>query len=183
MITLNLLPPKKKREFVLLEQDIVIKNAISILLLLTILAAITLLAGKFLLQNHFNQTVEQSTLTTRTAKIFNSEIKLFNELLENTDNVQQKYLPWTKFLTALSGLVPTRIVLNSIAVTQDSAETYQIFLTGLAPTREDLLELQNNLDNSSFLTAVNVPLDNLLKKESIEFTITASILTDNLLVP
>jgi len=81
MITINLLPPLKKQELRLRGLYVAIKNLMYTVLLLTILSTIVLLATKALLQNHFNQTVAESTLTLKSGKIFNNDIRIFNQQL------------------------------------------------------------------------------------------------------
>jgi len=51
----------------------------------------------------------------------------------------------------------------------------KILLTGSAKLRDQLLVLKNNLESSELFSNVEIPLENLLKKEGVDFNIKADI--------
>ncbi|MBI3290880.1 PilN domain-containing protein [Candidatus Falkowbacteria bacterium] len=170
MITLNLIPPAKKQELKLMNFYIIIKNLVIWVLLLSILIAITLLMTKAVLQSHFNQIVDQTTLTTRYATTFGQEVKEFNSRIKTVAGIQAENISWARFLVELALLVPDKISVNNLTIKDDN-----ILLNGLAETRDDLLNLQDSMENSDLFSAVDIPLDNLLKKEDVSFTLKAKI--------
>lgn len=175
MITLNLLPPNKKRELQLAQLYTIIKNLIILILLLTTLIAIILLFTKMILQNHFNKIVEQTTLTTKFSRLFNQDIKTFNQQLTEVEGIQKNYIPWTNFFIVFSQVVPDDIGISNLTINQN-----KILISGLAKTRVKLLEFKDNLENSDLFSEVVVPLENILKKENIDFSIKANINLDKL---
>ena len=170
MITLNLLPPNKKQELQLARLYTVIKNLIVLILLLTIIIAITLLFTKITLQNHFNKIVEQTTLTTKFSRLFNKDIRAFNKQLAEVEKIQKDYISWINFFVKFNKLVPEEVSIYDLSLNND-----KILITGLAKTREKLLFFKNNLENSDLFSEVVVPLENILKKENIDFNIKADI--------
>lgn len=170
MITLNLLAPEKKQGLRLTQLYQMIKNLIILILFLTIIIAIVLLLTKMTLQNHFNKIVAETTLITKYVDIFNKDIKEFNRHLESVEKIQKEYIPWTDFFINFTHLVPDDISIDTIAINKS-----KILITGLARTREKLLEFEDNLKNSNLFSEVAIPLKNLLKKEDIDFDIKAEI--------
>ena len=170
MITLNILPPTKKEELRLNNLYMATKNLIILILILTILAAIALLFTKMTLQNYFNNIVEQTTLTTKYTKVFSKDIRDLNRDLKAVEKIQNDHTYWTKFFIKFSPLVPDDIGIYSININQN-----KILITGQARTREQLLQFKDNLEKSDLLDEVTIPLENLLKKENIDFDIKTTI--------
>jgi len=170
MINLNLLPPIKKQEFHLAQIYILIKDLIILILLITIIIAIILLVAKYILQNNFNRVVEQTTQTTRYAVTLNKDIRSFNESVSSVEKIQKKYVSWLDFIIQFNKLIPDEISVYNVSVKEN-----KILINGAAKTREKLLELKSNLEQSTLLTNVVVPLENLLKKQNVDFTIKADL--------
>lgn len=175
MINLNLIPPEKKQERRLTQVYKIIKNLIILILFLTIFIAIILLLTKMTLENNFTKVVEGSTLTTKYANIFNKDVKQFNQYLSAVDKIQKDYISWPKFLIDLTKLIPQNITLYSININDN-----KILITGQAKNRDDLLSLKNNLENSDLFSGVTIPLENLLKKDNVDFNIKADVKLDML---
>src|SRR3989338_8766534 len=176
MITINLIPTNKKEEIRLSEVDIVIKNLIISLLLFIITVAIILLVSKMILQNTFNRIVADTTLTTRYGNIFSNDIKIFNQRLRAVEKIQKKYIPWTNFIFSFVNLVPEDIsiaTLNLEAEAKNEEDNNTVTISGTAKTREKLLQFKANLENSALFSSIDIPLENLLKKEGVNFNIKA----------
>ena len=171
MITLNLIPQSKKDALKLARVYILIKNLTILILILTILVAITLLTTKAALQNYFNNIVSQSTFTTKYANTFVKGIKNFNAQLSAVDSIQKEHIPWTKFLVRFSALVPKNVAIQNLSVNNQ-----KVLIKGLAVSRDQLIELENNLKKDPLFTNVIIPLENLLKRENIDFEVKADVL-------
>ncbi len=175
MITLNLLPPQKKEEIRLIQLYVVIKNLIIIILFFTIIIAIVLLFTKMTLQNYFNKIVGQTTLTTKYSRLFNQDIKIFNKQLAEVDNIQKNHIIWTKFFIEFSKIVPAETTIYDLNINED-----KILISGFSKSRARLLEFKNNLENSPLFSEITVPLENLLKKENLNFDIKANLKLEEL---
>lgn len=175
MISLNLLPKSKKIELGLAQLYVTIKNVIILILIITITVAISLLITKAALQNYFTKVVDQSTLTTQYASSFSQGVKKFNQKLLTVEKIQNDYIAWTKFLIKFAVLVPDDITVQSVEIS-----ALKISISGTAKTRASLLLLKENFEQSELFTKVEVPLDNLLKKENINFHLKANVTIKNL---
>jgi Tfp pilus assembly protein PilN len=175
MISLNLLPSQKKQEIQTIEIFSLLKNLIILILFITIIIAILLLLAKLSLQNFFNDVVDNNTLTTRNIKIYNEDINDFNQKLNAVEKIQADYLRWSQIIIALTQLIPNNTVVTDLTINKE-----KIVILGLAKNRQDLLNLKNNLENSDILKNVVIPLENLLQKENISFSIKADIKSESL---
>jgi len=170
MITLNLLPPLKKQGLQLKQLYEMIKNLITLILFITILVGIILLLSRMALQNHFNKIVEQTTLTTSYVRLVNKDIKEFNQYIKNIEKIQKDYASWLNFFAAFSKLLPADVGIKNLTINEN-----KILINGLAENRAKLLELKKNIEESNLFSEVTIPLENLLKKEKIDFDIKATI--------
>lgn len=170
MISLNLLPPEKKKNINLARAYLMLKKVIIMLLIITSLSSITLLATKLTLQNQFVKYINETTLTTKYVQLFNNEIRKFNQDLKNVENVQNEYLPQSLFYLNLIELMPAGINLESININDN-----KMLLAGTALDRESLLELEKNLKNSSLFSDIMIPLENKLIKNDIKFNVKATV--------
>ncbi len=170
MISLNLISPAKKKELYLLQLYSVLKNLIIMVLLLSVISATALLMTKIALQNHFTAIVGQTTLNNKFANIFNNDVQTFNALVRDVTEVQASFIPWAPFLVEFSALIPTGVTLKSISIIDD-----RLTLSGNATTRDELLTFERQLKLSTLLTDVTIPLDHLLKRENIDFSLRATV--------
>jgi Tfp pilus assembly protein PilN len=175
MIVLNLIPTNKKRELYLTQIYLVTKYLIILILLLANTVAIILLLTKLILQNYFAEVVNQTTLTTQYANTFNRDLKGFNQKLFTVEKIQKEYISWLDFIINFSQLIPKDIGLYNLTLNEN-----KILINGFAKTRDQLLALEGNLKKSEIFSEVIVPLENLLKKENIDFTLKAAINLDQL---
>ena len=74
---------------------------------------------------------------------------------------------------ALNSRVSTRgnINLNSFAFERPTSNTLNVTISGIAPTRKDLLAFKNRLQGLSSKTTVDLPLSTLAKDSDVSFSI------------
>lgn len=175
MITLNLISPEKKQQFKLEQIYIVIKNLIIFVLLVSIIVATVLLATQVTLQNHFQRIVNETTLTTQYANTFSAEVREFNKIITAISEIQGGHTDWTSFIVNFSAMTPKEVDIKNMTINGD-----KILLKGFASSRDDLLELKNNFETSEMFTEIEMPIDDLLKKNNINFDIKATIIFEKI---
>lgn len=166
MINLNLLSPQKKKE---IEEKILyvsIKNIFAIFLIFIIFISIILLGSKLVLVYNFEKVVEQTTLIVKEYGGINQKIKEINDKLNNVSKTQKEFIPWSFYLLELNKIFPSNIEIATIILRMGEKQT---LIKGYAKTRDDLLNLKTNLENSKLTKSVELPFSNLLKREDIEF--------------
>jgi Tfp pilus assembly protein PilN len=170
-ICINLLPEekknkikRKKRMITIIKQEILFLSAV--FFLIVILADINFIL-KFHLNNlEKNYLLEQSQTKYQELKRYEEKFKQVNSKVMLLSNVERDHLYWSKFFYELDKIVPEKIAINSI-----SNSGYKISLAGKADKRENLLKFQENINNSSCFSDVNLPLSNLVTKENVNFQI------------
>lgn len=149
------------------------KDLVILILLVTIVSSIILLLAKLIIQNNFNRVVEYSTLTTRYANIFNKDVKEFNLYINTLVKIQEKNIDWTKLIIQLSKLVPEGVNLDSINIQPE-----KMLITGFAFDRENLKKFQEDLEKNELFLNVEIPLNDLIKRNNINFNLKADINLD-----
>jgi len=168
MITLNLIPEQTKKELKLVDIYIMIKNIIYLILTGIIFIAIILLATKFVLQNHFNQTMSQNYLTAGLHSFTSSEIKKFKQELIVVKEIQDNFVPWSHLIINLEKISNEGVTITSLDIAR---EDLIVTIKGVADQRDDLINFEKNLNNSGYFKDFEIPLDILFKKEDINFNL------------
>jgi len=168
----NFLSPKKRKHLKHLIDFQFAKNILEIILMTLSFAGIILLGGQWVLQSYFNDLTGQLVSINSQYSQTNKEIKEINEILAGTEKVQNKYISWSKIIREFSDAVPNNIAFNVLQIDYQS----KIFnMSGFAPVRQDLLDLQKSLGNISWLEKIDIPISQLTEKQNIPFFITAKI--------
>lgn len=145
-----------------------VQQLISWVLVAICAAGIILLVAQMIMQNSFDQAVRQSALVTQEYGALNQKVRLANQRIEFLSGLQNKFIIWSPRLSALSSLVPPGIELYTMDAANMSRD---IQITGHAKTRDDLLLYKQNLENSSLMTSVELPIENILESTDINFNI------------
>lgn len=106
-------------------------------------------------------------------KTYEGKFKEINMKIANASGLQEGHLYWSEVLYELSTSVP-----DDVYVVDLSTKDYQIFLTGKAKNRDNLLDFQGRLESSGCFDKINVPLSNLVSKENVSFQMDFEIKKD-----
>jgi hypothetical protein len=166
MINLNLLSPENKKSTEERLLYLSIKNLLGALLIFAVFSATILLVAKLVLADNFQTIVEQTTLIVKEYGGVNQKIKETNQKIVVVSDTQKKFVAWSEILAKISDLIPKNITVSVMIMSRDNEE---MTLKGTAKTRDDLLSLKSNLENSEIFSSVKIPFSNLLTREDIDF--------------
>ena len=169
---LNLLSSRKRNHLQKMIFFQFTRNILEMTLFVLCISGIALLGGRSVLQNHFSDLTSQIAMTTNKYADTNKKIQEINKTLLTTEKIQKKYFLWTPIISEISSKIPNNIVITHLNV--DKKNKIATF-TGKAPTREDLLKLQEQLETLSFIDTIEIPISSLTEKENIPFSITTPI--------
>jgi len=169
MLTLNLLSPKEKIASSLMLKYVIIKNAVLIILTLSLVVSGVLVGAKVILLQELAEVHESTQIVVSTNQNTNKKIATFNSTLRTLLDIQEGFIPWSKVLRDFNTLTSAGITYENINF---DTVNQKISITGFARNREDLLTLQNNLEESDYFSNTYIPLNNLLQKSDIQFTLT-----------
>jgi len=164
---INLLSPQKRQYLQTMVRFQFVKNILEVILIITCFIGIAALGGEWVLESYFsdlNATI--SSLQNRYTGT-NKEIRTINERLGQIMAIQKQYRPITPLLPEITAAIPNNI---NLAMLNIDLENKTIILVGFAPTRDDLLRLQAQLTNISWVENADVPVTQLTKKDNINFS-------------
>lgn len=178
----NLLPPKNKEE--LLKEE---NWKIALILGFNFLAALVCFSLILYLINIFivGEVSSQKIIYEQKEKEFISPqmqdleqgLILFNKTFLELDSFYEKGFKATKVFDELSEVIPSEVYLTSLSFNLKSSneKTVECALTGFSPSREDLLELKENLEEKPIFEEVYFPPSNWIKSTDINFQVTFRI--------
>ncbi|MEA3398742.1 MAG: hypothetical protein U9R06_03295 [Patescibacteria group bacterium] len=172
MISLNIIPKKFKKELILKSIFNNIKNILIIISIFFFIYTVVLEASKFILHNHYADTISQTSLVTKNIKNYSDQVDEINKKTQSIIAIQQEYHPLSELIFYLSKNISSEIRLYQLKV-DNSGKT--LHLTGLAKTRDSLLALKKSIDDNQNFANIVFPTKNLLKKNDIDFEISANI--------
>ncbi len=95
------------------------------------------------------------------------EIKQINTQMADFDNLNKNAPKWSAVLKAFAGLVPDGVLITTFV---SDAETGEIEISGFSPTREQVIELYNNINaDKVHFKNINYPLENVSRPTDVRF--------------
>ena len=174
MINLNIISQELKKEINTKRIYSSYKNLLAIIFIALVFYTSAYLGCLLILQIHFVETVKDTTLITRGSENYSAQVRQLNSAITNIESIQSEYTNWSYLLEFIHQLSGQNININNININKKNAE---ITLSGIAATRDGLLELKEKLEESNYFTEINLPIKNLLEKENINFNIDSSFRT------
>ncbi len=172
MIELNLLSNIEKTNSSLMWKYVTIKTVISIILTLSFVISGVLFGAKLLLLQKYNEVQEQAAAINITHQKINARVNSYNQQIRILHNIQTENTDWPLFLYNFNNKITTGIYLTQIEINMTEK---RLSLKGKSSTREDLLALKQSLEECGLVTNIVLPLNTLLKKQNIDFSITGTI--------
>jgi len=170
---LNFLPAEDKEKLAQ-EQKLLSfrKNSIYFLVFVALAASI-IWSDLWLLDQH-NNSLEKSITELRESQTIKettsieSQIKDFNSKVELVDSITSDRLPLSNNLSKLINIIPEGISVEmmSIDILNNSFE-----LRGIARNRDSYLSLKDSLLSTDWFTEVDLPITDLLSRDTITFTL------------
>ena len=149
-----------------------IKNILEVILIVTCIIGIAMLGGEWVLGSYFNElNTAISSLQNRYAET-NQTVKILNGKLKRIEFIQNLYHPITPLLPDIASAVPDGANLTALNI---DLKNKIISLTGFAANRDDLLNLQSRLEQILWVEKTDIPVDQLTKKDNINFSFSAAI--------
>lgn len=172
MLTINLISNEQKKEIKMKRLYESIKKIFCVSIVLTCLTAIMFLASKLILQNEYVNAVMQTSIIARNSRGFDNKISGINHQINTASSIQDNYKIWSPLIKDIAEITPADITLSLLSI---GADGKAVQLKGTAKYRESLLEFKQKLENSGNYEDINLPLQNILQKENINFDITVGI--------
>ncbi len=168
-IFLNLLPPERKADIV---SQFYWRFFLGqwFLVFLIALAAVGVMGGLYF-RVYFEGKQQQAAGASQITTEHQVEYSRYEEKFESTNravraanNFLIRHTSFSDLLRRIEVLLPPNTKIEKIAT-----ESYKIFLTGTADTRDTFLVLQENIQNDACFESVHAPLSNLFVETDVQF--------------
>lgn len=169
IITLNLISPQQRRR---LRVQGAIKESRSLsvtILYVVLLVTAIMIYAKNLLQN-MSEIFQNNTTPLANSITVNDADK---DTAQKISASLKDSILWSDFLVTFAKVVPSDVIIHNIDIGADGSLT----ISGQAPKRESLLNLQNNLTSSGLIKNLYSPVKNLLQSSNINFELTAQLIS------
>lgn len=164
MITLNLISPEQKKLLKTKQIYLLFKNLCSLILVFIIIVSIVLMFSF----NSLEVLYGLNPGTQNSMGLDEKEVQAINNQLNNIVQIQNQFIVWSDALIDITNLIPEGIEVDNLEINKI---TNNVKIDGFAKTRDEYLNLINSLKSNENLTKLKSPLENILSKEDITFSI------------
>jgi len=177
MLTLNIIPKNLKQEIRNYQIQKLIKSLLKILFIFSVLIILNTATSHMYLNNYIKKEIDPLIEHESNKKNIDAENKLaeISSKIDRLDKMQDDFIPWSNLLLSIAENTPNEISYSQITMNKTDSS---LLLKGFAPTREGLIKLRDYLKNNNFISELNFPVSNMLKKENINFDINTKINID-----
>lgn len=174
---INLLPPaiKKERRYEALNRQVMFvgEACFSVLVVAAVLLALEVWfadAESGRLGHRMDMLLGRDE--ARQTALYQQELQTFRTEVERLHRILGQHPQTYDAITGLVSVVPQRIRLTSLTLDMEGRSA---IISGIAPTRADLLELKSVFEKDSRYVVGQFPLANLLKESDIAFTLSLTL--------
>lgn len=168
-IRLNLIPPYKKEEIrkaqylkLIIRMEIVLSVFVVVFLVFLLnLSHILDLNMEIVKQN---AEISQKKGQYEKIKRYDEQFKKINSQIVDITRIKGDQLYWSNMFLYLS-----QSIFSGVSIQNLTTKDYAVFLIGKADSRDSLIAFKEKLEKNECFSAVNLPLSNLVSKESIDF--------------
>lgn len=174
---INLLPPYYKKELKQRENQKIILINFFLFSIFLIYLILLLLIVRFYIENKINLVklgflLEEKKFQSQEIKNLKNKIDSSNKNISKINQFYKQKISLNETLEKIFKNIPEGVILNSFSFQKDGS---QVIISGIAQTREDYLELQNNLKSNSDFFDFVFPIEAWTKKTNLDFNISFKI--------
>lgn len=173
MTTINLIPPKiKKQQQMKRFGGLISSSLFSVLVMLLIVFGALYITDQFVKEElvSTNQSVADTEFKLKTLKDTETRINSINSKLTRLDTLKKQNITWTDVMDKLGSAVPDKVQITSVQI---DSTTKKFTLAGIAPSRREIVMLQTKLEDTDYFSNVTFGtsvLDN--KTNTFTFSLT-----------
>jgi len=197
MLDFNLLPSKEKKELKIIKIRFYITHLFEVFLALFLIFTFFILVIyfdlHFLLSNQKNVLlIKEKGHSFKEFQNLENTIEEMNAKIYKIKGIQKEFINFSFISLEISNIIKdySGVYIIDLAIlpkteqisaVQDSQESgsqsisrryLQIKMSGYAPRREQVLQIKNAIEESSYFEDVGLPIENLIKKTDINFNFT-----------
>lgn len=168
MINLNLLTQADKKNVKIELAFFIVKDVVFLLFVVVAAVAMLFVLSNMILKNNYQEFIRASQLVDRQDSESQRLVSSINQETLGLSQIQQSWIPVHGFVSAIVSLFQKSDA--SLSMIRYSAQTHALVISGFAPTRAEVLALQQSLSAQPFVQELHSPLANILKPQDVEFS-------------
>lgn len=172
-MNLNLVPEKIKKEIKIKLLGDIILDCLFIFSVASVALAIVFKVS-WMITDETLSNLDPSDSVSSSIRGYEEEIKEINRKTSELSEIQKDFIPWTCLIKKTGEAADGLVVFDLFNIERENGN---VLIEGWAESRDDLLAFKDNLKKIEDFSAVSLPIENLLKKEEINFKITAKLKT------
>jgi len=172
MLRLNIIPAELKQEIKHIKILQLFKRLGFLLVSFILVYAAVFVASSQVLKRYAKDVFANQASIGKNSTEYIDKVKNINEQINSVAKIQENYIPFSDFLLDIFKKINQGVKLNQLTIDQ---ETGNFTLSGTADSRDSLLKLKTDLESSGLFSELDLPINNLLKKDDINFTISAKL--------
>lgn len=185
MKRINLLPQHKQTD--LYYEDLY--RSVTTLVILSVLILLLGIVAQIFVWIYLDRqevaiSAEVADLQQQIDKSENAQVKLeireINTLMADFESLSKSTPKWSTVLKSFARLVPNGVLITTFVA---DSKTGEIEISGYSPTRDQVIELYNNINgDKEHFKNINYPLENVAKPVDVQFNFLFFI-QDGVLIP
>lgn len=172
MLKLNIIPLELKHEIKRVKLFDMIKRFSFWLVSFLLIYAAIFISSDLILKKYNEDTIASQASVGKNSTEYIEKVKNINEQINKVAQIQENFISFSDFLIMITKNINPGIKVDQLSVEK---ETSIFMLSGTADSRDSLLKLKSDLESLAVFEELSLPINNLLKKDDISFTITAKI--------
>lgn len=172
MITINLIPQQQKKLLQHGRNFAALREAVMLVFLFASIMALMLWVSRYYLEVRLGEIAQQNAANIMSNEFTSGRIAKINSQISSAKVITNNYLPLRPTLEKIAAAIPESVALKTISYSRNPAA---IHLSGTAKTRNDLLALKTLLEQTPWITGVDLPMTYLVEKDNNAFEISLTI--------
>jgi hypothetical protein len=171
MLTLNIIPEELKKENKIKNIFQSLQKLMIFIILLLLIYVLVLQGGKLILQDHYNNTIEETTLLSKNTENYDMQVDNINSQIKYMESIHALSIPWTYLLEFLSNNLQTGITVTKLHFNKTN-NTF--LLMGNSKTKQGITDFIKILETSDYFSDIISPQNNFWQKNDVSFEIKAN---------
>ncbi len=172
MLKLNIIPIQLKKEIKNAKVFELLRRMVFFVISFVLIYAAIFISSNQILHRYAKDTFSNQESIGKNSTEYIEKVKNINEQIDNVAKVQKEFVPFSDFVLEITEKINPGIKINQLTIDK---ETNNFILSGTADSRDSLLKLKSDLEALGYFYELNLPINNLLKKDDINFSISAKI--------
>lgn len=126
--------------------------------------------GQLALQSALARQAEKPSMSLAIEEL-QKKVKSAEQVFSQLNDFYENKFEITEAAEDISSLLPENIYLRMLSFSLEEQNKARVSLSGFAPTRAVLLELQQNLEKEPVFGAINFPASSWVQKKDINFSV------------